>query len=95
MRDVRPRRTRRRDLDCPVVVTLADEVVKLTWHTLNVSTDGVLLEALGRISVRVNIKGTTYHGHLVRAFPTEAETTAYAIALDEAFEAFDASTETD
>ncbi len=86
MSEVRQRRTRRRDLGCPVVVTLTDEIVELKGQTVNVSSDGVLLEALGRIPVLVDIKGTTYRGHLVRAFPTDTETTAYAIALDDAFD---------
>ena len=37
------------------------EAVELHGKTVNWNSNGVLMEASGRISVQVNIKGHTYH----------------------------------
>ena len=62
------------------------EIVELTARTVNVSREGVSLEALGRIPLLVDVEGKKYRGHLVRAVPMDAEWTAYAIALDDDFD---------
>lgn len=55
---------------------------ELEAKTVNLSATGVLLQAKGSIRVVLNIRGQRYSGRLVRGFPVEPGTTAWAIELD-------------
>ncbi len=80
----RERRTgERREAVIPASLKFTYEIVELDARTVNVSRDGVSLEARGRIPLLVDVKGKLYRGHLVRAVPMDSKWTAYAIALDE------------
>ena len=77
------RNAKRRDVFMPASLKFTYEIVELDARTVNVSRQGVSLEALGRIPLLVHVQGRAYRGHLVRAVPMDAEWTSYAIALDE------------
>ena len=83
MRESNRRSSKRRDVFMPASLKFTYEIVELDARTVNVSRQGVSLEALGRIPLLVHVKGKAYRGHLVRAVPMDSEWTSYAIALDE------------
>jgi hypothetical protein len=69
------------------VVSLAVAApLELEGHTVNLSSDGVLLTAQGKIQVILDMKGQQYLGVLVRAVPVDGGKTAYAIQLTETLE---------
>ena len=80
------RKMQRRKVEFPVSLQFTYEVVELKGRTVDVSPKGVYLEALGRIPLLVDVAGKTYRGHLVRASPVDAESTAYGIAMEDAFD---------
>jgi 2-oxo-4-hydroxy-4-carboxy--5-ureidoimidazoline (OHCU) decarboxylase len=53
---------------------------------VNLSREGVLLTAQGKIHVILDMKGQHYHGVLVRAHPADGGKTAYAIQLTDTVE---------
>ena len=55
---------------------------ELHGTAVNLSAVGVLLQAKGDISVFLTINGKRYRGRLVRGFPVEPGTTAWAVQLD-------------
>ena len=67
----------------PASLQFTYEIVELDARTVNVSRQGISLEALGRIPLLVHVKGRAYRGHLVRAVPMDSEWTSYSIALAE------------
>ncbi len=75
------RRRAERHKETFLVSLVLKEAVELHGKTVNWNSNGVLMEASGRISVQVNIKGHTYHGQLVRALPADSGTTVYGIEL--------------
>ena len=84
MPETERRHTKRREGAFSVsLVTVAH--TGITGTTVNVSSEGVLLHAEGRISMILDMKGKTVRGHLVSASPLGPNTTGYAIALDETF----------
>jgi hypothetical protein len=68
----------------PVTLVLG-QPVQIEGHTVNLSREGVFLQAQGRIPLLVEIKGKQYRAQLVRALPMD-DTTAYAIELLEVIE---------
>jgi hypothetical protein len=58
---------------------------RLEGETINVSDGSFLLTARGEMQLLVEFEGRRYKGRLVRAYPTEDGTTAYAVELDEIF----------
>ena len=56
---------------------------ELEGHAMNLSATGVLFRAKGDISVFLTINGKRYRGRLVRGFPVEPGTTAWAVQLDQ------------
>jgi hypothetical protein len=79
------RKAERRDETFSVSLTLAVPL-ELEGHTVNLSRDGVLLTAQGKIHVILGMKGQQYHGVLIRAVPGNDGTMAYAIQLTETVE---------
>ena len=67
----------------PASLQFTYEIVELDARTVNVSRQGISLEALGCIPLLVHVKGRAYRGHLVRAVPMDSEWTSYSIALAE------------
>ena len=57
MRGSNRRSTRRRELFLPATLKFTYEIVELDARTVNVSRQGVSLEALGRIPLLVHVKG--------------------------------------
>ncbi len=64
-------------------VSLATIDSTLDGQAINASREGVLLEAEGRLGLRVTIKGRDYRGWLVRAQQNDGGKVAYAIELDD------------
>ena len=69
------RNAKRREVFKPASLKFTYEIVELTARTVDVSREGVSLEALGRIPLRGGRGGEKYRGHLVRAVPMDAEWT--------------------
>ena len=80
------RNAKRREVLKPASLKFTYEIVELTARTVDVSREGVSLEALGRIPLLMDVEGKKYLGCVVRAVPMDAEWTAYAIALDDDFD---------
>ncbi len=55
----------------------------LPVETVNISRHGALVKAKGRITVVLHFQGTIFRGRLVRAVPSDGETTTYALELDD------------
>ena len=68
---------KRREVLKPASLKFTYEIVELTARTVDVSREGVSLEALGRIPLLMDVEGKKYRGYLVRAVPMDAEWTAY------------------
>src|SRR5689334_24102792 len=64
------------------VALAVPETVALHGQAMNASKRGILLEAHGRLTVRVTIDGREYDGWLARAYRVDRNTFAYAIELD-------------
>jgi hypothetical protein len=62
------------------------EAVELRGQAINASRTGVLVEAQGRLRVRVTISGHQYSGWLARAYRVELGTFSYAIELEDPVE---------
>jgi hypothetical protein len=69
-----------------IVSLIVTSPLELEGHTVNLSREGVLLTAQGKIPVILNMKGQHYRGVLVRAHPADGGKTAYAIQLTETVE---------
>ena len=82
-RPERRRHARRTGSSSPVtMITVSPQLV---GETVNVSDGSFLLTARGEMQLLVEFEGRRYKGRLVRAYPTEEGTTAYAVELDEIF----------
>ena len=80
------RRAERHAETFPVSIRVA-ESLELVGQSVNYSSNGILLQAHGKIPVVVGIKGKDYRGFLIRAIPsTGPQLTAYAIELTETLE---------
>ena len=79
------RKVARRQETVPVSLSVP-EPIRLEGQTLNLSTQGVLLTAYGKIPVILGIKGKQYRGSLFRADSLEGNVAAYAIELTDALE---------
>ena len=75
----------RREVTTQISMVIADSQ-QLEGEAVNLSARGVLLQAKGDISVFLTINGKRYRGRLVRGFPIEHGTTAWAVHLDERVE---------
>ncbi len=76
------REAERREDATQISMVIADSQ-ELEGKAVNLSARGVLLEAQGDISVFLTINGKRYRGRLVRGFPVERGTTAWAVQLDQ------------
>lgn len=76
------RRGAERQRDAAEISMVIAESQELTGKTVNLSAAGVLLHVEGSIKVFVNINGKRYRGRLVRGFPVETGTTAWAVQLE-------------
>ena len=76
------RNAERREEATQVSLVIADSQ-KLEGTAVNLSARGVLLQAKGDISVFLTINSKRYRGRLVRGFPVEPGTTAWAVQLDQ------------
>ena len=65
------------------------ETVELHGQAINASKTGVLVEARGRLRVRLTINGHQYGGWLARAYRVELATFTYAIELEDSVEVDD------
>jgi len=74
------RRSGRKDVQTRIAMMMA--AGSLEGETVNLSQEGVLLQAEGHISVYLKIEGTEYRGKLVRVTPINSGTLSYAIELD-------------
>ena len=72
----------RREDATPVSLVIAESQT-LEGTAMNLSARGVLLQAKGEIRVFLTINGKRYRGRLVRGFPVEPGTTAWAVHLDQ------------
>ena len=79
---------RRRQLS-HVVTLVVPEAAVLRGEAVNASKTGILLEARGRLGVRVTIDGHEYRGWLARAYRVERDAFTYAIELEDALEVDD------
>ena len=75
------REAERREDTTPISMVIADSQ-ELEGQAMNLSATDVLLRAKGDISVFLTINGKRYRGRLVRGFPVEPGTTAWAVQLD-------------
>jgi len=80
------RRKAKRREETFIVSLIVTSPLELEGHTVNLSREGVLLTAQGRIHVILDMKGQQYHGVLVRARPADGGKTAYAIQLTDTLE---------
>jgi len=55
---------------------------KLDGVTVSISATGILLQAPGSIKVSMDVNGQRCSGRLVRGFPVEPGTMAWAVQLD-------------
>ena len=62
------------------------ETVELHGQAIDASKMGVLLEARGRLNVRLMINGREYRGWLARAYRVERSAFTYAIELEDSLE---------
>ena len=62
------------------------ETVELHGQAIDASKMGVLLEARGRLNVRLTINGREYRGWLARAYRVERSAFTYAIELEDSLE---------
>ncbi len=62
------------------------ETVELQGQAIDASKMGVLLEARGRLNVRLTINGREYRGWLARAYRVERSAFTYAIELEDSLE---------
>ena len=62
------------------------ETVELHGQAVDASKVGVLLEARGRLNVRLTINGREYRGWLARAYRVERNAFTYAIELEDSLE---------
>ena len=76
------REAERREGATPILVVIADSQ-KLEGHAMSLSATGVVFRAKGDISVFLTISGKRYRGRLVRGFPVEPGTTAWAVQVDQ------------
>ena len=76
------RNAERREEATQVSLVIADSQ-KLEGTAVNLSARGVLLQAKGDISGFLTINSKRYRGRLVRGFPVEPGTTAWAVQLDQ------------
>ncbi len=72
-----------------VVSVTMPEPVELHGQAINASKKGVLLEARGRLDVRLTIDGHEYRGWLARAYRVERSACTYAIELEDSLELAD------
>jgi hypothetical protein len=75
-------------MSAEVTLTVPEPVV-LRGEAVNGSRTGILVEARGRLGLRVTINGREYRGWLARAYRVELNAFAYAIELDDALEVDD------
>ena len=81
MAQIERREAERRDDATQISIVIADSQ-ELQGEVVNLSARGVLLQTKGDISVFLTINGKRYRGRLVRGFPVEPGTTAWAVRLD-------------
>ena len=83
------RRSERQSFEVSLALVLATG--SLEGEAMDLSREGILIKAKGKITMLLQLNGQEYRGRLVRATPLSENETAYAIEFNEPMDGIEAT----